>query len=39
MDWQWSLNPAGPLREKIESISKFDVIFINGNEIDNSNFK
>jgi tetraacyldisaccharide 4'-kinase len=33
------LIPAGPLREKIESISKFDVIFINGNEIDNSNFK
>ena len=33
------LIPAGPLREKIESISKFDVVFINGNEIDNSNFK
>ena len=26
------LIPAGPLREKIESISKYDVIFLNGNE-------
>ena len=25
------LIPAGPLREKIESISKYDVVFINGN--------
>jgi len=33
------LIPAGPLREKIESISKYDAIFINGNEIDNSNIK
>ncbi len=28
------LIPAGPLREKIESISKYDVIFLNGNEED-----
>ena len=33
------LIPSGPLREKIESISKYDAIFINGNEIDNSNLK
>jgi tetraacyldisaccharide 4'-kinase len=33
------LIPAGPLREKIESISKYDAIFLNGNEIDNSNLK
>ncbi|MDA7573237.1 tetraacyldisaccharide 4'-kinase [Candidatus Pelagibacter sp.] len=33
------LIPAGPLREKIESISKYDVVFINGNENDNSNLK
>ncbi len=33
------LIPAGPLREKIDSISKYDAIFINGNEIDNSNLK
>ena len=33
------LIPAGPLREKIESISKYDAIFINGNENDNSNLK
>ena len=31
------LIPAGPLREKINSISKFDAVFINGNEFDNSN--
>tara|TARA_B100000795_G_C22782374_1_gene432977 strand:- start:241 stop:1182 length:942 start_codon:yes stop_codon:yes gene_type:complete len=29
------LIPAGPLREKLESISKYDAVFINGNEIDN----
>lgn len=33
------LIPAGPLREKIKNISKYDVIFINGNESDNSNLK
>jgi tetraacyldisaccharide 4'-kinase len=33
------LIPAGPLREKIKSITKYDVAFINGNEIDNSNLK
>ena len=33
------LIPAGPLREKIESISKYDAAFINGNENDNSNIK
>ncbi len=30
------LIPAGPLREKIESISKYDAVFINGNEKDNT---
>ena len=33
------LIPAGPLREKIKSISKYDVAFINGNETDNLNLK
>ena len=33
------LIPAGPLREKIDSISKYDAIFLNGNENDNSNLK
>ena len=33
------LIPAGPLREKIESILKYDAIFLNGNERDNSNIK
>jgi len=33
------LIPAGPLREKIDSISKFDVAFLNGNEKDNTNLK
>ena len=33
------LIPAGPLREKIESISKYDAVFLNGNEKDNSNIK
>ena len=33
------LIPAGPLREKIESISKYDAIFLNGNEEDNSDLK
>jgi tetraacyldisaccharide 4'-kinase len=33
------LIPAGPLREKIESISEYDAIFLNGNERDNSNIK
>ena len=33
------LIPAGPLREKIESISKYDAVFLNGNENDNSNTK
>tara|TARA_B110000238_G_scaffold63290_1_gene69465 strand:+ start:654 stop:1595 length:942 start_codon:yes stop_codon:yes gene_type:complete len=30
------LIPAGPLREKMQSIAKYDAVFINGNEIDNS---
>tara|TARA_B100000780_G_C21050113_1_gene421693 strand:- start:210 stop:1151 length:942 start_codon:yes stop_codon:yes gene_type:complete len=33
------LIPAGPLREKIMSISKYDVAFINGNDVDNTNLK
>jgi tetraacyldisaccharide 4'-kinase len=33
------LIPAGPLREKIDSISKFDVAFLNGNEKDNTHLK
>jgi len=33
------LIPAGPLREKKESISKYDAVFLNGNEHDNSNIK
>ena len=33
------LIPAGPLREKINSISKYDAAFINGNEKDNSKLK
>ena len=33
------LMPAGPLREKIESILKYDAIFLNGNENDNSSIK
>ena len=33
------LIPAGPLREKIKSISKYDAVFINGNEVDNSYLK
>ena len=33
------LLPAGPLREKIESISKYDAAFITGNERDNSKLK
>ena len=33
------LIPAGPLREKIESISKYDAVFINGNDIDCTNLK
>ena len=33
------LIPAGPLRENIQSISKYDAIFLNGNEEDNSHLK
>ena len=33
------LIPAGPLRERIGSISKYDAIFLNGNRRDNSNIK
>ena len=33
------LIPAGPLREKINSISKYDMAFINGNEEDNIKLK
>ena len=33
------LLPAGPLREKIESISKYDAVFFNGNKMDTENLK
>ena len=33
------LIPAGPLREKITSIIKYDAVFINGNRKDNTNLK
>ena len=33
------LIPAGPLREKINSISKYDVAFLNGHEKNNSKLK
>ena len=33
------LIPAGPLREKLESISKYNAVFLNGNERDTSNIK
>jgi tetraacyldisaccharide 4'-kinase len=33
------LMPAGPLREKIESISKYDAVFINGDETNTPNLK
>ena len=33
------LLPAGPLREKINSLKKYDAVFINGNKRDNTNFK
>ena len=33
------LIPSGPLREKIKSILKYDAIFLNGNEEDNSHIK
>ncbi len=33
------LIPAGPLREKISSILKYDVVFLNGNESNNSALK
>ena len=33
------LIPAGPLREKITSITKYDAVFINGNRKDNTNLK
>ena len=33
------LIPAGPLREKVESISKYDVVFLNGNKTDNTILK
>ena len=33
------LIPAGPLREKINSVSKYDLAFINGNEQNNSTLK
>ena len=33
------LIPAGPLREKINSVSKYDVAFINGNKKDKSKLK
>ena len=33
------LMPAGPLREKIQSISKYDAVFLNGNEENSSDIK
>jgi len=33
------LIPAGPLREKIERISRYDAVFINGNKKDNTTLK
>ena len=33
------LIPAGPLRETISSLSKYDSVFLNGNEKDNSDIK
>ena len=33
------LIPAGPLREKIEKISRYDAVFINGNKKDNTAIK
>jgi tetraacyldisaccharide 4'-kinase len=33
------LIPAGPLRERIESISKYDAVFINGNTKNNNDLK
>jgi len=33
------LIPSGPLREKLKSILKYDAIFLNGNEEDNSHIK
>jgi len=33
------LIPAGPLREKIESITKYDAVFLSGNEEDNYELK
>jgi len=33
------LIPSGPLREKLKSIYKYDAIFLNGNEEDNSEIK
>jgi tetraacyldisaccharide 4'-kinase len=33
------LIPAGPLREKIESVSKYDAVFINGNANDNEELR
>ena len=31
--------PSGPLREKLKDINKYDAIFLNGNEEDNSEIK
>tara|TARA_B100000780_G_C21036501_1_gene415719 strand:+ start:115 stop:1056 length:942 start_codon:yes stop_codon:yes gene_type:complete len=33
------LMPSGPLREKIEKISRYDAVFINGNKKDNTTIK
>ena len=33
------LIPSGPLREKLKSISKYDAIFLNGNDDNNSDIK
>jgi tetraacyldisaccharide 4'-kinase len=33
------LIPAGPLREKIQSLKKYDAVFVNGNEKNNKNLK
>tara|TARA_Y100001970_G_C14190607_1_gene835132 strand:+ start:844 stop:1773 length:930 start_codon:yes stop_codon:yes gene_type:complete len=33
------LLPAGPLRESFKSLKKYDAVFLNGNELNNINFK
>jgi tetraacyldisaccharide 4'-kinase len=33
------LLPSGPLRESLKSLNKYDVIFLNGNDLNKSNFE